>query len=90
MPETNFYKGEIFKLSEDILKKVQEILVTDLVVKKEEVTKDTSLSDLEVDSLDLIEIVMSLEMQFNICLDDEEIKQIKTVNDIVELIKIKI
>ena len=56
----------------------------------EGLTADTNLLDgLNLDSVDLIEIVIEIEGDFDIKIADTEIEQIKTVRDIVELIKAK-
>ncbi|RMF02067.1 MAG: acyl carrier protein [Bacteroidetes bacterium] len=52
---------------------------------------DTNLLDeLNLDSVDLIEIVIEIEGAFDIKIADTEIQQIKTVHDVVELIKTKL
>jgi len=92
VPETIFIKKrrKVKKMGEDIFKKVQEILVTELAVKKNKVKPNSDLaSDLGADSLDLVEITMSIEMEFDITVEDSEIEGIKTVQDIVELIQKK-
>jgi len=53
-----------------------------------EITEETSFKDdLGVDSLDLLELVMAFEEEYNIELDPEELEGIQTVGDIAEFIK---
>lgn len=71
-----------------VFEKVREILVKQLGVSESKVTKDTNLTtDLGADSLDLVEILMSLEEEFNVSIPDEVIPEIKTINDLVKFIE---
>jgi acyl carrier protein len=47
------------------------------------------VDDLNADSLDMVELVMAMEQEFNISIPDEEAERIKTVGDAVEFIKSK-
>ncbi len=55
-------------------------------IDKATITPETSFESLKVDSLDMVEIIMTIEETFNITLDVEP-DQLKTVNDLVEYIK---
>lgn len=56
----------------------------------DEILLETELDyDLGLDSLDMVEITMELEERFNISIEDEEIANVKTVSDIVELVVAK-
>lgn len=67
--------------------KVVEILAKQLRVEKEKITLTTNIaSDLGADSLDLVEVLMSLEDEFNISIPDEAIPGIVTVGDLVKYI----
>lgn len=71
-----------------VFEKVREILVDQLDVEEESVTMDASISnDLGADSLDIVDLVMSLEEEFDTEIPDEEIENIKTVGDIVRFIE---
>ena len=50
------------------------------------VTKESNLKDLGIDSLDLVEIVLQAEEEFNISFSDEELNSFKTVNDVCEVL----
>ncbi|MBE6905472.1 acyl carrier protein [Marasmitruncus massiliensis] len=71
-----------------VFEKVREILVDQLDVEEEAVTMDASIqNDLGADSLDIVDLVMSLEEEFDCEIPDEEIENIKTVGDIVKYIE---
>lgn len=72
----------------DIFEKVREITVDNLGVDEEAVTMEASfIEDLEADSLDIVELMMALEEEFDIEIPDEEAEKIVTVSDAVEYIK---
>lgn len=49
-------------------------------------TMDTTWEELDVDSLDLVELVQSLEDEYGVRIDDEKLKGVKTVGDAVRLV----
>lgn len=67
--------------------KIKEIISNVMSVDPSEITMDTSFDDLGVDSLDLFEIVLSLEDEFDVELQNEQIETIKTVGEAVEAFK---
>ena len=74
----------------DIFEKVKEITVEQLGVEEDAVTMEASfISDLEADSLDIVELMMALEEEFDIEIPDEDAEKIGTVGDAVEYIKDK-
>ena len=67
--------------------KVKEIIANQLSIDVDKLTENTNMSeDLGADSLDLVEILMSLEDEFKISIPDEAIPQIKSIKDVVEFI----
>lgn len=67
--------------------RVKEIIVEQLDVDESEVTLEASFTDdLEADSLDVVELVMELEDEFDMEIADEEAEEIVTVGDAVEYI----
>lgn len=70
------------------LEKLQKIIAEVLNVDTEEVTWDTTfVDDLGADSLDIFQIVMGIEEEFDIEIPTEEVEQIVFVGDAVEQIK---
>jgi len=69
---------------------VQELIVRELNVKESEVTENASFDgDLKADSLDIVELVMALEDEFQITITDEEAEKIRTVGDAVRFLESK-
>jgi len=76
---------------EDALAKFNEHAVDVLAVSADQLTPDATFGDdLGADSLDLVELVMALEEEFNIEVAEEELKDIRTVGQAFELIFAKI
>jgi acyl carrier protein len=72
----------------DILSKVKDIVVEQLGVDEEEVTEQASfVDDLGADSLDIVELVMALEEEFDLEIPDEDAEKLVTVTDAVNYIK---
>lgn len=70
--------------------KVKDIIVEQLGVDEEEVSMSTSfVDDLGADSLDIVELVMAMEEEFNIEIPDEDAESISTVEDVIEYIEAK-
>ena len=68
--------------------KVKEIIVDQLGCDEDIVTEDASfIDDLEADSLDMVELMMALEEEFDIEIPDEDAEKISTVGDALEYIK---
>ncbi len=71
----------------EILDKIKESVVDQLGVDEDIVTPDaTFLNDLEADSLDVVELMMALEEEFDIEIPDEEAEKISTVSDLANYI----
>lgn len=71
-----------------IFDKVKDILVDQLDCEEDKVTMDASVTDdLGADSLDLVDLVMSLEDEFGVEINDDQVETIKTVGDIVRYIE---
>ncbi|MBR1749843.1 MAG: acyl carrier protein [Ruminococcus sp.] len=71
-----------------IFDKVKEIIVDQLDADENDVTQDASITDdLGADSLDVVDLVMSIEEEFDIEVPDEDVANMKTVGDIVKYIE---
>lgn len=71
--------------------KVKEIIVDTISCEPEEVTMEATISDdLDIDSLDAVELNMALEEEFDVEISDEELFAMKTVADIVNAIEKKL
>ena len=71
-----------------VLDQIKKILVETMDIEEEKVTLDAKLKDdLNLDSLDSVELLMSAEEEFGIEIPDEDVMNFKTVNDIVNYIE---
>ena len=71
-----------------VFEKVRDILVEQLDVEEEKVSMEASImDDLGADSLDIVDLVMSLEDEFGVEIPDDQVENIKTVGDIVKYIE---
>ena len=71
-----------------LMEKAKKIIGEQFNVDEEKLGSDTSFTnDLDADSLDLVELVMSLEDEYGIEIDDDSIESIKTIGDAVEYIQ---
>jgi len=67
--------------------KIKKIIAEKLSVDLEEVVPDASfVDDLGADSLDLVELIMSMEEEFDIDISDEDAEKIVTVKDAIEYV----
>ena len=74
--------------SEEIFEKVKAIIIDLLQVSEDSVTLDANfIDDLGADSLDLVELIMGIEEEFNIEIPDGEAEKVVTVGDVVDYIK---
>lgn len=73
-------------LQEQSFKDVQQAIVESFGVDSSEVTEDTSFRDLEIDSLERVELVVGLEKQLGISLNTPQVQKCATVGNLVDLI----
>lgn len=71
-----------------VFEKIKEILAGQLDVDAEEMSLDTKIADdLGADSLDVVELLMAIEDEFDVEIPDEEIEKLKTIGDVVDYIQ---
>ncbi|SCF86903.1 phosphopantetheine-binding protein [Streptomyces sp. Ncost-T10-10d] len=72
-----------------VLDRITEVLVSRFGVEPEEVTEDTTMRDLDLDSLALVEFALVAGGEFHIQIDDEEVGAESSVKDLIALIDSK-
>ncbi|HVJ47926.1 acyl carrier protein [Desulfitobacterium sp.] len=70
-----------------VFEKVKSIVVDQLGVDEEVISLETSFTELNADSLDIVELIMALEEEFDLDIPDEDAEKIRTVGDAVNYIK---
>ncbi|MDK2821057.1 MAG: acyl carrier protein [Clostridia bacterium] len=70
-----------------IFEKIKGIVVEQLSVDESEITMDTSFESLNADSLDIVELIMALEEEFDLEIPDEDAEKLNTVGAAVNYIK---
>lgn len=71
-----------------VLEKVKAILSEQFDVEEDSITPETNfIDDLGADSLDVVDLLMSIEDEFEIEIPDEEVENIKTVGELVSYIE---
>ncbi len=75
-------------MSESVLQKLQRIIAEQLEIDEKDITPNSDIvDDLGADSLDIVDLVMSIEDEFGIEVPDEAVEEIKTVDDAVKYIE---
>lgn len=70
--------------------KIKDIIVEQLGVDPEKVKPEASfIDDLGADSLDIVELVMAMEEEFDLEIPDEDAEKLKTVNDVTSYLQAK-
>ena len=70
-----------------IFEKITEILAEQLSADQESMTMDSKIAeDLGADSLDLVDLLMSIEDEFGVEIPDEEVENLHTIGEVVEYI----
>ena len=71
-----------------MFEKIRATIVSQLSIDEEEIKMESSfMNDLGADSLDIVELIMALEEEYDIEIPDEDVEKIATVGDVVEYIK---
>jgi len=75
----------------EVYEKVKNLFIEELGIEEEKLSMEARLEeDLEIDSLGIVEVVMAFEDEFNIEIDDEELSNIGTVGEAVNLLHSKL
>ncbi len=70
-----------------VFEKIKQLLAEQFGVEEDSVTMDmTFTDDLNADSLDIVELIMAIEEEFDITVNDEDMENVKTVGDVVNYI----
>lgn len=71
-----------------VFEKLRDILCQQLELQQDQITMDVSIADdLGADSLDLVDLLMSIEDEFDVEIPDEDVEKIKTVGDLVHYVE---
>jgi len=71
-----------------VFEKIKKMLADQLDADEDELTMETNIAkDLDADSLDVVELLMTIEDEFEVEIPDEEIENIKTIGDLTEYIQ---
>ncbi len=72
---------------EEIAKKLKALIAEKLDINESEITEDKTFKDLNADSLDVVELIMTIEEDFGIEIDDDRAEKLKSVGDVVTYIQ---
>lgn len=70
-----------------VFEKIRSIIADQFELDEDTITPDSTMDDLGIDSIDAVELVMSIEDEFDLEIPDEEMDNFKTVGDVVHYIE---
>ena len=74
-----------------VFERLQEIISEQLGIEKSEISLNSNIiDDIGADSLDMVEMLMNVEKEWDIVIDDSEISDIETMQDVVDFVEAKI
>lgn len=77
--------------NEEIFRRFRQILAKKLKMKESQISKESRLTDdIGVDSVDFWEIIAKVEQEFGIDVKDKDVKEVNTVQDVVDVLKEKV
>ena len=71
-------------MSDEITQRVLKVIATSKRIPPETVTLDSTFEQLQIDSMDAVEILFALENEFDISIPDDEVRQVRTVRHMSE------
>lgn len=72
----------------DVFERIRTLLAEQLDIEEDKITMDSNImNDFEADSLDIVDMVMSLEDEFGVEIPDEEVENLQTVGDVVRYVE---
>jgi acyl carrier protein len=74
-------------MSDDLLTTFTDLLVSDFGVPTEEISADATFEALGLDSLDIVELTLALEDRTGVKLGDEDLEQVRTVQDAIDKVR---
>lgn len=75
-------------MKKNLKEEIIELIADTLEIDKEQIKETTNLArDLEVESLDLVDLVVAFEEKYNLEIPDQEVKNLQTVSDIISYIE---
>jgi acyl carrier protein len=74
-------------MSDDLLTTFTELLISDFGVPAEEIAPEATFEALGLDSLDIVELTLALEDRTGVKLGDEDLEQVRTVQDAIDKVK---
>ncbi len=74
-------------MPKDVFARLQAMIADQLGIGPQEITEESTFEDLGADSLDIVELVMAIEQEWEMEIPDEAAEQIKTVGDAVNYIR---
>ena len=82
---TNYKRGSM-----EIEEKVIEVIMEQLDVTREQCVPEASfINDLGADSLDLMELIMEMEENFDVEISDDELQNLRTIQDVIDYVRIR-
>lgn len=70
-----------------VFESVKNTIVEQCSVNEDIITNDATIENIGIDSLDVVDVIMALEDEYEIKIPDEDIEEIETINDLVEIIE---
>ena len=82
------YFGGVLSLSVSVCERLQKIIAEQLEIDEDDIRPDSDIiDDLGADSLDIVDLVMSIEDEFHVEIPDEAVEEMRTVDDAVRYIE---